>query len=437
MAKSVHLKNAAILTATGLLLRAAGMIFRVYIAAEIGAAGIGLYQLVFTVYNLAVTLATAGLSAVTTRTVAALENKQSARHAMRVLLALSLFTGLCAAFGLFFAAYPAAQYWLGDAHAAPALQILAPSLPFMAVSAVIRGYYMAVRNVKPNAIAQIGEQAVRIGAVALLLAKIGTDDMVTACCAVVAGNIISEALSWIYMTLCYKREMKGVKPQKSQNEHLLKNTLLRLLPDVTQAWIKHDEKALHGLLSRILSITLAASIPSAALFWLFAYDIGHVLYKSTEVGFFLCVLAPMTPIMYLESMVDGILKGIDKQSATFRYTVIDCIARIILIWLFVPKYGMEGFLIIMLASNMFTGLLNLRCLLSTARMRINVRQWLLKPILLSVATVGAVWLLFIRSSYAATSLLVRTCTAGVAFVCIYLLLMLVFSPTMTYNKRKK
>ena len=98
---------------------------------------------------------------------------------------------------------------------------------------------------------------------------------------------------------------------------------------------------------------------------------------------------------------------------------------------------MEGFLIIMLASNMFTGLLNLRCLLSTARMRINVRQWLLKLILLSVATVGAVWLLFIRSSYAATSLLVRTCTAGVAFVCIYLLLMLVFSPTMTYNKRKK
>ena len=90
-------------------------------------------------------------------------------------------------------------------------------------------------------------------------------------------------------------------------------------------------------MSRILSITLAASIPSAALFWLFAYDIGHVLYKSTEVGFFLCVLAPMTPIMYLESMVDGILKGIDKQSATFRYTVIDCIARIILIWLFVPK----------------------------------------------------------------------------------------------------
>lgn len=477
------------------------MIFRVYIAAEIGAAGIGLYQLVFTVYNLAVTLATAGLSAVTTRTVAALENKQSARHAMRVLLALSLFTGLCAAFGLFFSAYPAAQYWLGDAHAAPALQILAPSLPFMAVSAVIRGYYMAVRNVKPNAIAQIGEQAVRIGAVALLLAKIGTDDMVTACCAVVAGNTISEALSWIYMTLYYKREMKGVKPQKLQNEHLLKNTLLRLLPmsanqyvtsalhtfenvlvpqtlaafsgsynsaleqygslrgmampvlffpfsiivtvstlllpDVTQAWIKHDEKALHGLLSRILSITLAASIPSAALFWLFAYDIGHVLYKSTKVGFFLCVLAPMTPIMYLESMVDGILKGIDKQSATFRYTVIDCIARIILIWFFVPKYGMEGFLIIMLASNMFTGLLNLRCLLSTARMRINVRQWLLKPILLSVATFGAVWLLFIRSSYAATSLLVRTCTAGVAFVCIYLLLMLAFSPTMTYNKRKK
>ncbi len=500
VAKSVHLKNAAILTATGLLLRAAGMIFRVYIAAEIGAAGIGLYQLIFTVYNLAVTLATAGLSAVTTRTVAALENRQNARHAMRVLLALSLFTGLCAASVLFFSAYPAALYWLGDARAAPSLKILAPSLPFMAVSAVLRGYYMAVRNVKPNAVAQIGEQAVRIGVVALLLMRVDTSDMSSACSAVVFGNTVSEVLSWVYMQACYNRTMRGIKPQKAKNEHILRDSVKRLLPmsanqyltsalhtvenvlvpqtlaaflgsseaaleqygalrgmampvmffpfsiivtvstlllpDVTQSWVKHDDAKLHILLSRILCITLAASIPSGVLFWLFAYDIGQVLYKSTEVGFFLLVLAPMTPMMYLESMVDGILKGIDKQSATFRYTIVDCAARIVLIWIFLPRYGMEGFLIIMLASNMFTGVLNVRCLLSATKLRMKVKDWIVKPLLLSLTAATAVWLLFIRSPYAATSLIVRTCTAGVAFVCIYIMLLLVFSPSLIYNKKK-
>ena len=62
MARQSYLKNAAILTATGLLLRAAGMFFRIYIAARIGAEGMGLYQLIYTVYTMAVTLATAGLS---------------------------------------------------------------------------------------------------------------------------------------------------------------------------------------------------------------------------------------------------------------------------------------------------------------------------------------------------------------------------------------
>jgi len=67
MARQSYLKNAAILTGTGLLLRAAGMFFRIYIAARIGAEGMGLYQLIYTVYTMAVTLATAGLSVAATR----------------------------------------------------------------------------------------------------------------------------------------------------------------------------------------------------------------------------------------------------------------------------------------------------------------------------------------------------------------------------------
>ena len=63
----VYLKNAAILTATGLGLRAAGMVLRVYMAALLGAEGMGLYQLIFTVYGLTTTVATAGVSVAATR----------------------------------------------------------------------------------------------------------------------------------------------------------------------------------------------------------------------------------------------------------------------------------------------------------------------------------------------------------------------------------
>ena len=67
MQRQSYVRNAAILTATGLILRAVGMFFRVYIAARIGAEGMGVYQLIYTVYTLAITLATAGLSIASTR----------------------------------------------------------------------------------------------------------------------------------------------------------------------------------------------------------------------------------------------------------------------------------------------------------------------------------------------------------------------------------
>ncbi|KUE77344.1 hypothetical protein ASJ35_03460 [Ruthenibacterium lactatiformans] len=213
MARQSYLKNAAILTGTGLLLRAAGMFFRIYIAARIGAEGMGLYQLIYTVYTMAVTLATAGLSVAATRLSAELlatDDPANVRAAMRRTLALGLGLGAAAAALLFTGAGLAADWWLEDARAALSLRILAPSLPFMAVSACLRGFFMARRKVGPNSRAQIFEQVVRIGVVALLIDSAVPQGIGTACAAVVVGNTVSEAASWVYMEWCYRRELRDV-----------------------------------------------------------------------------------------------------------------------------------------------------------------------------------------------------------------------------------
>ena len=69
MKKNGYLFNAVLLTATSLILRAAGMVFRVVVAGQVGAEGMGLHQLIFTVYQLFVTLATAGVPIAATRLV--------------------------------------------------------------------------------------------------------------------------------------------------------------------------------------------------------------------------------------------------------------------------------------------------------------------------------------------------------------------------------
>lgn len=486
-----YLKNAAILTATGLVLRMAGMFFRVYIAGQIGAEGMGVYQLIFTVYSLAITLATAGLSIVTTRIVAgflASHAQSEVQSAMRRLLFLGLCTGFCAGSGLFFAAKPAALYWLHDARAILPLQILAPSLPFMAASAILRGYFMARREVAPNARAQIFEQILRIVLVAALLSRLGSDDIAVACVAVVCGNTVSEAFSWFYMHLCYHRDLRTLPPAKPARPlatllctlltpivasqyvtgvlHTIENVLVPsclalflasrdtalaqygalkamampvlffpfsflgtlttlLLPEITAAYIQKNMPRLHRLIHRVLLVSLTMSGLAAMLFTIFSNEIGMLLYHSPEIGFYLRVLGPLTPLMYLESMVDGILKGLDEQISTFRYTVVDSILRIILIALLLPRFGMKGFLLIMVLSNLFTSLLNLQHLLQVVHLQFAWKNWLFKP--LFAAFCGGITCRFVlapffqnRLSMAVWTLLAALVCSGVYLLCLIL-----------------
>ena len=48
MRKTGYVKSAAILTGTGLVLRAAGMVLRVYVAGQLGAGGMGVYPVSYT-----------------------------------------------------------------------------------------------------------------------------------------------------------------------------------------------------------------------------------------------------------------------------------------------------------------------------------------------------------------------------------------------------
>ena len=69
-----------------------------------------------------------------------------------------------------------------------------------------------------------------------------------------------------------------------------------------------------------------------------------LLYHSQEAGFYLRVLGPAMPLMYLESMVDGAMKGMGEQKAVFRYSLWDAVLRIAGVLLLLPRWGMKGFL---------------------------------------------------------------------------------------------
>ena len=60
--KTSLMKNSLVLTGFSLAMRIAGIAFSMYVAAGVGAEGMGLYQLTYSAFTLAVTMATAGIS---------------------------------------------------------------------------------------------------------------------------------------------------------------------------------------------------------------------------------------------------------------------------------------------------------------------------------------------------------------------------------------
>ena len=166
-----YLKNAALMTGADVLLRLAGMGLRIYLANALGGEGMGLYQLVLAVYALFVTLATAGVSVAATRLMAEelSRGRAEARGMLVRLLAAGLGLGAFAMVAQFGLAGLAAAWWLGDAQAAGALRAAAFGMPWMAVSAVLRGFFIARRRVEPNVLSQLAEQTVRIGVVYVVL----------------------------------------------------------------------------------------------------------------------------------------------------------------------------------------------------------------------------------------------------------------------------
>ena len=443
-----YLKNAALLTGSDVVLRLAGMGLRIWLANELVGEGMGLYQLVLAVYSLFVTLATAGVSVAATRLMAEeLSGPASAHGAargmLRRLLAAGLVLGLFAAALQLATADLAARLWLGDVRAVGALRVSALGMPWMAVSSVLRGFFIARRHVAPNVFSQLTEQTVRIALVALALTRTEGLAVGVRCMLVLGATAVSEAVSALCMLAFYRRDarsafagQKAVRPADTvlaSALHTAENMLVPaclavylinaggrtvaleqygelkgmalplltfpfgllgslsvlLMPEITQAHILGQTKRLNALLDRMLRLTGYFSALAGVLFWVWGRPLAQLLYQSADAGFYLETLAPAMPLMYLESMVDGAMKGVGEQKAAFRYSVWDSILRIGGVVALLPRFGMKGFLTVILLSSLYTCAANTGHLLFSSGTQHAFRRWLGAPALAAVLAAAA------------------------------------------------
>ncbi|MBR2044137.1 MAG: oligosaccharide flippase family protein [Clostridia bacterium] len=236
MKKTLFIKNALVLTVTGLILRLLGIIFKVWLAKRVGSEGIGLYHLVFSVYTFASTFASSGITIAVTRLASAElvgGSNEGLFKMLRRALCITLFIALISFCIILFGNGFIAERFINDRRSAAALSILAFSLPFMGVSAVLKGYFTARRKVSVNSAAVLLEQLVRITLCLYFVDKFAQKGIGAAVAGVILGDTLAEAASCVFSLIFFKADVKKVKAQGGSAAFKGTGELLRIAAPLT------------------------------------------------------------------------------------------------------------------------------------------------------------------------------------------------------------
>ena len=110
-----------------------------------------------------------------------------------------------------------------------------------------------------------------------------------------------------------------------------------LVPETSEAKALQNKNKISKMISKTFSFTLVTAILISSIFFLYSNEIGNIFYSNNEVSFYIKWLAPLIPFMYLESAIVGIMQGLNEQKKALKYSIIDSLLRITLIYLILPK----------------------------------------------------------------------------------------------------
>lgn len=427
------------------------------------------------------------------------DSEGSVRGVMRAAMIYSLIFSLSASLLLYALAEPISVSVLKDARCIRSLKILSLTLPPISLSSVICGYFSAVRKVYKNALSQIAEQLIKILVCVLLLTRFFANDVESACVCIALGGTVSEISSFAIRGIDYlfeKNRRNSVFTKTDAGKDLMKtalpmafSTYVRsalltiehiliprglehsgsardaalaaygtvqsmvfpviffpsailtsfsglLVPELARSFAKNDRRDIQRIVSNVFEVALIFGIGCAGIMTSFSYAIGEMIYPNTDAGNYMWLIAPLIPIMYLDTAVDSMLKGLGEQVYSMGVNIVDSLSSVILVSILIPKYGIYGYILCVYFAETLNATLSITRLLRITSIKPLIRRRIFSPLL-------AVIIATLSSKLAPISTLIKmpTYTASVILdigqaVLIYLLLLFLLGALRTEKIKK-
>ncbi len=417
--------SALMLTGVNLLLRLVSTSFQVYISAKIGAAGVGLLQLVLSVGALSMTAGIAGIRTATMYLTAEELGRKRPGNVIWVLSGCFLYSILCSgivAVLLHVFAPFLAQNWIGDPRTADAIRLYACFVPVTCLCGVMTGYFTAANRIGTLAAVEVAEQFFSMAVTMTILTLWAGHDPAKACQSIIFGSGLSACLTLTALIILRLREnVKSARPIPirrrllhtavplaladdlkagiSTTENLMVPKRLALypgtdnplaafgtvcgmvfpvlmfpaailfglaellIPELARCAAAQSNARIRYLVKRSLRVALIYGCVFCGLEYLLSAELCTALYGSTEAGKYLRLYALLIPMLYCDAITDAMTKGLGQQKACVRYNIITSTMDVIFLFLLLPRYGMMGYFFSFLVTHLLNFILSLRRLL--------------------------------------------------------------------------
>ncbi|MCE5285353.1 MAG: polysaccharide biosynthesis protein [Pelosinus sp.] len=163
---NTFLKGAMVLTIGGIIVKVTGALNWMILSRVMSAEGIGLYNLAYPIYLLAITVSSAGIPvaiSIVTAEKLAINDFKGASRVFCLSLSVLAVSGVLMSILLYFGAdWLIAERIVRDARAYESIVALAPAIFFVTMLAGFRGYFQGWQFMMPTAVSQIVEQLLRV-----------------------------------------------------------------------------------------------------------------------------------------------------------------------------------------------------------------------------------------------------------------------------------
>jgi len=296
------------------------------------------------------------------------------------------------------------------------LYLIAIGLPFIAMSSCINGYFSARRKSYKTALVQVSELLVKIIMTIIFLSQNISKGVEFICISLILADVISEVFSFTLLFILYCKDKRNfsfyntkqfgnykkiwkisfpiaitsyirsglstlkqlIIPSQLEKYGLscslslsyygiisgmiipvlvfpsvfLSSFSILLIPEFSSYLANGNKKSIEFLTNKILFIISIFSFIIASFYFMFSNQISMFVYQSIEYAKWFKLLSPLIFFMYIDNILDSILKGLNKQFGVMCCNIFDLVSTIIIIYFLLPLFGINGYIFSIIFSEL-------------------------------------------------------------------------------------